>query len=130
MLLADPVRRRLTDMGGQEGTVLTTDPDAVYRVFYGSPDEVFDRMDLGFPAYFGMYPNPVGDALTLEVYMPEGGSLPVSVRSVDGREVLRTAVALAKGLNRAVIDLRGQVMAKGLYYLRAGDMPPVKFIKE
>ena len=68
-----------------------------------------------------MFPNPVSDLLTTEVYVPENNDLSWSLMNVSGQQVLNQHYRVATGMERLSIDLSNQPTGVYFLHLRVGD---------
>lgn len=130
ILLVDGASNKVYDLSKTRSINLPNNPSATHRIYYGDEATIWDNIDLPFDVLYSVYPNPVENQFTLEVYAAEDKNVKVELISLSGRATSLGLISLQKGLSSRKMDLSQSDVKNGIYFIKVDGKVMTKIFKK
>lgn len=130
ILLVDGASNKVYDLSKTRSINLPNNPSATHRIYYGDAATIWDNIDLPFDVLYSIYPNPVDNQFTLEVYVAENKNVEVELISLSGQSISLGQISLQRGLSSRRMDVSKPEVKNGIYFVKVDGKVMSKIFKK
>jgi hypothetical protein len=130
VMLLDGNAKKLYDLKNTRSITLANNQTVTHRLYYGSKETIFNNLNLPFDALYQLYPNPIEDELTLQIYANEDKVSALEFVSIDGKSQIIEYLHLTKGMSERKIYFGDKVIPSGIYFVKLNNKILTKIFKK